>query len=75
MRMTVFKILPHHPRPLGEVKGEIFKFSNNSVSCQFFFTEISHADRGRINMKHIKQDNVEGLGPTPWVDLGHGAEA
>ena len=24
------------------------------MSCQYFFTEISHADRGTINMKHIQ---------------------
>ena len=47
--------LPHPPDPLGVVKGQIFKFRNNSVRCQYF-TEISHADRGTINLKHITRD-------------------
>ena len=50
------KILPHLPDPLGGVKGQIFKFCNYSVSCQYFVTEILHADRGTISMKHIKRD-------------------
>ena len=50
------------------VKCQIFKFRNNSVVNSF--NEISHADRGTINMKHIKRDVLnEGLGQTPWVDL------
>ena len=51
--MTVSQVLPHPPDPLGGVKGQIFKFRNNS-KLSIFFTEISHADRGAINMKHIK---------------------
>ena len=44
-----------HPDPEGGVKGHVFKFCNNSVSCQYF-KELSHADRGTINTKHIKRD-------------------
>ena len=33
-----------------------FRFPNNSVSCQYFFTKISHANRCTIYMKHIKQE-------------------
>ena len=51
--MTVIKILPHSSDPLGGVKGQIFEFRNNSVSCQYLFTEISHADKGTLD---IKQD-------------------
>ena len=36
-------------------KGQIFKFCNDTVSCQYF-TEILHADKGTIVIKHIKQD-------------------
>ena len=51
--------------PIGGVRGQVFKFCNNSVSCTQFFTEISHADRGTIHMKHIKSDlRSKGLGPT-----------
>ena len=55
--MIVVKILPHPLDPLdplGVVKGQIFKFRNNS-SCKYFFTEILHADRGTIDMKHINR--------------------
>ena len=54
--MTVIKIYPTPHEPLGGVKGQILKFRNNSVSRQYFFTVISHADRGIINIKHIKRD-------------------
>ena len=50
------KNLPPPPDPLGGVKGQILKFHFNSVSCHYFFTDISPADRGTINMKHIKGD-------------------
>ena len=33
--ITEIKILPHFPDPLGGVKGQIFKFRNNSVSSQY----------------------------------------
>ena len=49
------KKLPHPPDPLGGVKGRIYKFRYNSVSCQYF-TEISHSYRGTKNTKHIKRD-------------------
>ena len=35
------------------------------------FTEISHADRGKINMKHIKRGSGSEL---PWVDLVGGVK-
>ena len=37
-------------------QGQIFKFCNNSDSKLSIYFEISHADRGTINMKHIKHD-------------------
>ena len=40
---------------LGRVKGQIFKFCNRSISVNIF-TEILHAERGTINVKHIKLD-------------------
>ena len=52
---AVIKVLSHPADPLGGVKGQIFKFCNNS-RLSIFFTEISHADIGTINMKHIKHD-------------------
>ena len=48
--MTVIKILPNPPDPIGGVKGKIFKFCKKSVVN--IFSEISHADRGTKNMKH-----------------------
>ena len=42
------------PDPLSGVKGQIFKFHNNSVVN--IFTEISHADRGTTDKKHINRD-------------------
>ena len=39
---------------LGEVKCLNFAITQLSI----FFTEISHADRGTINMKHIKLDSL-----------------
>ena len=51
--MTVIKSLPYPPDPLGGVEGQIFKFCNNSASCNIF-TEILHADTGTIDMKHIQ---------------------
>ena len=38
--------------PLDGVKGQIF----NYATYVYIFTEMSHADRGTINMKHIKRD-------------------
>ena len=73
--MTVTVIInlpppPPPPDPIGGVKGQIFKFPNNSVSCQYFFMEISHADRGTINMKHIKRDfRSKACVLTLWVNL------
>ena len=71
--MTVIKILLQSPDPLGKVKGQVIKFCNE-VSCQYF-TEIPHADRGRIDMKHIKQYfSLRVWVRPPWVDLEGGAE-
>ena len=41
------KKLPLRPDPLGGFKGQIFKFRNNSVSCQYFYG--SFACRQRYN--------------------------
>ena len=43
------------PDLLGGVKSQIIKFCNNSFIN--IFIEISHADRGTIDMKHIKRDS------------------
>ena len=48
--MTATKNLPLIPDPLGGGKDQIFK-GNNLVSCQYFFTEVSHADKGKVD-KH-----------------------
>ena len=66
--MTVIQILPHSPDALGEVKGQIFKFRNNS-KLSIFLTEILHADRGTINMKHIKHDfqSKACVSPSGWT--------
>ena len=48
--MTVIKILPPPLGPLGRVKGQILKFRNNSVGYNIFI-EISHADRGTIDIE------------------------
>ena len=54
--MTVIKILPQPPDPLGGLKGQIFKLAIELSKTSIFFTEISHADRDTVNMKHIKRD-------------------
>ena len=38
--MAVIKFLTHSPDPLAGVKGQIFKFCNNSVSCQYFLPKF-----------------------------------
>ena len=54
--MKVFKIWPHLPDPLGGVKGQIFKFSNNSINCQYFLLKFRMQTVITINMKHIKSN-------------------
>ena len=51
------KKLPHPPHPdhLGGVKGRIFKFRYNSVSCQYFYGNFAFIQRYK-NTKHIKRD-------------------
>ena len=49
------KPFPHPSDLLGVDKDKIFKFYNSLVSCQYFFTEIVHANKGTIDMRHIKQ--------------------
>ena len=49
--MTVSKILLHPFDPLGGVKDLNFAITKAVVN---HFTEILHADRGAIDMKHIK---------------------
>ena len=49
--MAVIKSLHHLPDPLGGVKGQIFKFRNNSVVN--ISTEISHADSDTKYMEDI----------------------
>ena len=47
--------LPQPPDPLGGVKGRIFKFRYNSVSCQYFYGNFAFIQRYK-NTKHIKHD-------------------
>ena len=70
--MTVITILLQ-PNPLGGVKGQIFKFCNNSVSCQYLFY-WNFACRQGYNKYEIKQTwfSIVGLCLTHWVDLGGG---
>ena len=42
------KKLPHPPDPLGGVKGRIFKFRYNSVSCQYFYGNFAFIQRFKI---------------------------
>ena len=46
-----------------------------SQSVVNIFTEISHADRGTIIMKHTKRDFLSNACvPPPWMDLGVGSK-
>ena len=82
--MTVIKLLPELTDPLDGVKGQIFKFRNNSVSCQYFLLKFLHADRGKINIKHINAFLNRSPVSDPWgvmskdqkstfSEQGHGA--
>ena len=54
--MTVIKIIPHHT--LTPYVGSKVKYLNLAITQLVvnILTEISHADRGTIDMKHIKRD-------------------
>ena len=71
--MTVIKNFTLPPDPFGVVKGQIIKFRNYSVSYQYFY--FLHADKGTINMKHIKCDfpMKACVSPSGWT-LGVGSE-
>ena len=61
--MTVIKILPH-PQVGSKVKYLNFAITKSVMN---FFNEISHADRGTINMKHIKCDfRSKACVGSPW---------
>ena len=64
------------PYPLGGAKAQIFKFSNNSVSCQYILWQFhmqTEVQNSTINMKHIKHYFwAKACVSTPWVDLGVG---
>ena len=47
-------VIKFYPDPLDWAKDQIFKFHN--ISVVNIFTEISDADKGPIDMKHVKQD-------------------
>ena len=67
---TVIKNI--YPNPLTSEVGLKVNYLNFAMTN--ILTEISHGDRGTINVKHVKRDfRYKGLCPTPWV--GDGAEA
>ena len=41
------KIFTLRPDPLGGVKGQIFEFRNNSVSCHYFLRKIRMQTEGQ----------------------------
>ena len=41
---------------------------NKIRSSQYFFSEISHVDRGEIYMEHLKRD----IKSNAWMDVGVG---
>ena len=54
------------PHPLGGVKGQMFKFAITK-SVIYIFTDILHAGRGIIDLKHIKQDfSLKAWVCPPW---------
>ena len=66
--MMVFKNFTPPPDPLGGVKGQIFNLVITQ-SVVNIYTDISHADRGTINMKHIKRDFLSKayVSPPGWT--------
>ena len=72
--MTVI-ISPHPPEHLGGVKGQILEFHNYSKAVNVF-TESLLADRGTINMKHIKRDfRLKACVSPPGWTLGMGSKS
>ena len=56
------------------VKGQIFKFCNNSVSCQYFYGNFACRQGYNKYETNCTCFAIEGLCLTPCVDLGVGSE-
>ena len=53
--MTVIRNVPQPPDPLGGVKGQIFKISNNSVSCQYNLRKFRMQTEEQFGTKMYRQ--------------------
>ena len=67
----MIKILPYPLTPCW-VKGQIFKFCNNSVICQYFLLKFHM--QTEVQKYETYQTCFLSKVPTPWVDLGGGVK-
>ena len=70
--MTVIKVLPHPPGPLGGVKYSSFAIT---VSYQYFLLKFRMHTEVQKYETYQTQFPIQGLCLTPWLDLGVGVKS